>query len=880
MEAMLRSSRASRSPESLFDSALLFEEASLPEQAEEQWTLATKTESSPEWRAEDLARQSELSSALKQRGDKISMFSTDKISMFSTSLDALLSHPEDAGVGSELALNAAIEKWLPQMGDAAVLLALKKLSGLLISFHHDHWLADVLKPAPSGNAKAAFTYLAQAQGSNIRGEYLRAAKLAQKAERLFKESRNEAGALRARVETIYSLDRRSEAQGCLSDLEGVQAAARKHGYLWIAAQARLEDNSCQTRTRQEDVIEPRKQAYEWIKDHTGYEGLRLRALGYQTEEYVSADSRLSLWRNGEQGLRSFWSEPLPALRGYAFYYALADSAHRAGDKNTAVVLLREGALLIKKQDAIALHALMLSYLGLWEQEAGLPEEAEASFHEMEEEYGNLSPAGIETPRRESEVVHAIAEISSKKAQEGLARLHRLTGRSPWPYRELIANARRLVFPALGDAYLQLNQLGDACHNYHQSLVENWEKLNQVHNRAQRDNALHEIEPAWRGMTAVLLKQNRFREALTVWEEFRSSRKVTDVQELLHIPACAANAMPSPSPLAGEETFIVYASLPGGLFGWVVNRNGTGQHWIDEKEVDSLAARFTELVATEHSPVESLSQTGQQLYDLLLKPFAGKLPGTGTIVIDAEGALASIPWGALESSAGHPLIERFAFCQTIGLAEVLEGKGDSKIDLSRALVFGSPALPQELRKQFPNLPDAWREVDKLRALPGSRVLQGEAATAEAFREAFRKDQPKYTVFHFAGHGVSYGGFGALLLAGIREKDSYFTAHEIATVGLQGLQLIVLASCSSGVGEQSGIVDLDSLTRAFLEAGAQRVIASSWEVDSSATADLIRAFYNRLENGTTAAESLRQAQMEVQQTMKHPYYWAGFRVFGRP
>jgi len=899
MEAMLLSGRRNQSTEFLFDSALLFEKTWLPRQAEEKWTLAAKIENSPEWQPEVLARQSALENALGKRRREISMFSTS----FSTSLDALLNHPEEARVGSELALNAAIEKWLPEVGDAPFSRpALKKLAGLLISYHHDRWLTDVLKAEPSDDSQKAFNDLSRALHFNVRGEYVQAAKAAQEAEELFEKSHNEAGKLRAEVEIVYSLDRRSEAEKCLSTLEGVQAAAQKDGYLWIETQAKLENDSCQARTRQKDVIEPRKETYEWIDHDTGgYEGLRLRALGYKTEEYVSADSRQSLWRNGEQGLRSFWSEPLPALRGYALYYTLADSARQAGNKNTAVALLREGAGLIKEQDAVALHALMLSYLGLCELEANLPQEAEASFQETEEEYGKLSPEGIETPRAESEVIHAIAQISSGKTREGLSRLQRLTG------QKLIANPRRLLFPALGDAYLELNQPKEACDSYHQSIEENWENLKKIQNRAQRDNALHEIEPAWRGMTAVLLKLNRVPEALTIWEEFRSSRNVTGIQALQRIPDCpsstsvspfpianpdCSSTSASPFPIANDVNVVAYAFLPGErLSGWLVNHAGIEQCWIDKQQAVALATRFAELVARKDSPPARISATGHSLYGLLMQPFADKLPQHGTIVIDAEGVLAGIPWGALEDRADHPLIERFAFCQTIGLVEALgskDNKDNMEINFSQApLIFGSPALQGELARQYPDLPDALREAQELsRRFPGSVLLTREEATAAAFRKYFPKYAKQFTLFHFAGHGISYGGFGALLLApssnaalSAQLSTQYMRANDIAGLDLSRLQLVVLSACSTGVGEKSGVVNLDSLTRAFLEAGAQRVIAANWEVDSSGTADLISAFYTQLGAGRSPAEALRQAELILRQASPHPYFWAGFQVFGR-
>jgi CHAT domain-containing protein len=72
----------------------------------------------------------------------------------------------------------------------------------------------------------------------------------------------------------------------------------------------------------------------------------------------------------------------------------------------------------------------------------------------------------------------------------------------------------------------------------------------------------------------------------------------------------------------------------------------------------------------------------------------------------------------------------------------------------------------------------------------------------------------------------------------------------------------------------------MTRAFLEAGTQRVIAAGWDVNAAQTYDLMTAFYDRLTGGQFPAEALRQAQVQVRQKKAHPYYWAGFQVFGEP
>jgi len=110
--------------------------------------------------------------------------------------------------------------------------------------------------------------------------------------------------------------------------------------------------------------------------------------------------------------------------------------------------------------------------------------------------------------------------------------------------------------------------------------------------------------------------------------------------------------------------------------------------------------------------------------------------------------------------------------------------------------------------------------------------------------------------------------------------YVTAEQIAALDLRQMKTVVLASCSSGAGEQGGMVNLDSLVRAFLEAGARRVIAAGWDVRSAPTEELMIAFYERLKDGKLPAEALRQAQLKLRKRNPHPHDWAGFQVFGEP
>lgn len=74
---------------------------------------------------------------------------------------------------------------------------------------------------------------------------------------------------------------------------------------------------------------------------------------------------------------------------------------------------------------------------------------------------------------------------------------------------------------------------------------------------------------------------------------------------------------------------------------------------------------------------------------------------------------------------------------------------------------------------------------------------------------------------------------------------------------------------------------SLGRAFLAAGADRVIAGLWRVPDRPTAALMQQLYAGLGRGADPAEALRQAKLRIASApgTDHPYYWAAFQLTGR-
>jgi CHAT domain-containing protein len=167
-----------------------------------------------------------------------------------------------------------------------------------------------------------------------------------------------------------------------------------------------------------------------------------------------------------------------------------------------------------------------------------------------------------------------------------------------------------------------------------------------------------------------------------------------------------------------------------------------------------------------------------------------------------------------------------------------------------------------------------------------LLLGGAATESAFKDA----AARYRVLHLATH--SRWNRLNPLLSGLElepsgHDDGTLEVHEILGLRLEA-SLVTLSACETALGSDLfGSLpagdDFVGLTRAFLHAGSDAILASLWEVDDRSTLELMRAFYGRLAQGGPAA-ALAAAQRSMlaggNQALAHPYQWAGFVLVGVP
>jgi CHAT domain-containing protein/tetratricopeptide (TPR) repeat protein len=213
--------------------------------------------------------------------------------------------------------------------------------------------------------------------------------------------------------------------------------------------------------------------------------------------------------------------------------------------------------------------------------------------------------------------------------------------------------------------------------------------------------------------------------------------------------------------------------------------------------------------------------------------------------------------------------------------------------------------------FNRLPATQREVAMIAQLyhqdfgsAGIQTLEEERAT----KAAFLAQAGRYRYLHLATHGffiqdsqlaatlpVSRGAdrlgempggpqsaelhaglLAGLALAGANQAgksgggnaaanssdNGILTAEEIGAQNLDGVQLVMLSACETGLGKAAGGEGLLGLQRSFQAAGARAVVASLWKVPDEETKALMGVFYANLwQRKLSPLQSLRQAQLTM-------------------
>jgi len=353
-------------------------------------------------------------------------------------------------------------------------------------------------------------------------------------------------------------------------------------------------------------------------------------------------------------------------------------------------------------------------------------------------------------------------------------------------------------------------------------------------------------------------------------------------------------------LGDGEAALMYALGEERSYAWLLTREKLHSAVLPAKKdvaaaVNAYRALLTKPVnaLTASAGLRRLDAEGAKLYKLLIGPFDGALAKVNALSVVPDGVLAYLPLEALPGA--KRMIERFRirYAPSLSVVAALRAREKGRVRPEKALLaFADPAYPagkdasaalvayRERGVPDSRLPGSRTEVMGIRALYGAgatRLYLGEEAQEPALK---REALDSYRYLHFAAHGYldeqQPARSGILLLPGTGSEDGIVQVEDILRLRLNA-DLVTLSACQTGVGEVVDGEGVMGLSRAFLQAGAQGVVMSLWNVNDAATAELMRVFHAGLKAGLGRDEALRRAKLGLMRrpgAWRHPYFWGAF------
>lgn len=315
----------------------------------------------------------------------------------------------------------------------------------------------------------------------------------------------------------------------------------------------------------------------------------------------------------------------------------------------------------------------------------------------------------------------------------------------------------------------------------------------------------------------------------------------------------------------------------------------------------LASRETiEADATQYrNEIRDLEQD-KPLAQRLFTELLGRIPqykSTTDLIVIPDGALHLLPFAALDDTHGyvlashtvdvnpsatvHSLLERRAEQRTKILRPYVGVAAWTQPATSLVNVLRSVVGPQ--RSELIPLPASKKEVENIaKDLPGpSTILEGADATETNFKDLVRGNTND--VIHLALHGyadIDYPERSALVFApsppASASDDGLLQVREIRELHLNS-KLVTLSACNTGVGPV-GEPGVANLVNAFIEAGADSVVSTLWELSDQSTGQLMKDFYGQLADHHRKVDALRTAQLTLLHKGVPPYFWASFQIVG--
>jgi CHAT domain-containing protein len=346
----------------------------------------------------------------------------------------------------------------------------------------------------------------------------------------------------------------------------------------------------------------------------------------------------------------------------------------------------------------------------------------------------------------------------------------------------------------------------------------------------------------------------------------------------------------------ESTVILeYVTADPRSYCLVISRSGLRiVPLTDTRRIEALTAAYLHAIKARQ---ESKAKAAD-LYNALVRPIP-EVARKERLVVIPDGRLNSLPFDALVDGSGRYLGETHTIVHSPSATSyyLLAKRPRRTLTFDHTLlaIGGVPynQLPQLKASSaaaydhtpLSELPGSKDEVLAARTAIGDRgtvLLLDSNATESAFKRA---NLAQFRIIHLAVHGVAnttHPDRSALVLLSDPSagEDGLLQASEIVQLRLRA-DLVILSACDTAVGPVEGEEGIETLSKAFLLAGARAVVSTLWSVDDTHSLFLMTRFYAHLAAHEPIALALAAAKRDMLNKFGHelaPYYWAAFTLEG--
>lgn len=887
-------------PVALFNRAIASEKMHMYHEAVDDWEHYLRVDSNGSWANEGKERVDRIRRQLNQREHSRSspIHSPEEFLAIVDVSNENTWTEVDKRIEDYLAV--ATQKWLPvaysfNNPDAArYRSALTSLALILQRRHRDTWLSDLLESPVTPQMTQAVRLLASSAIQNYSGTPASALTYAQQAQRAFRLARNSPGFVRAEYESLYALPWLAKGSECLKQAKRLERDLMSSSYPWLQAQVMLEAHTCAGMLGDYNYAERIAKEATALAQDSRYPEVEMRAVGFLAEEAALKMDSTQSWQLANEALRRFWEGTYQGDRAEQLYGGLAGVAETGENWFLALALSREALASVSPDESPSFQAMLRYGVAFDADSAGLKDPAGKSIDDMETWFSTL-PDDSYTRSNQTFAKVALAKLELLRGHDDKA-LHWLSTAHADLERFSFHEISLDYYYTLGEVLRRQGHLEESEEALTSAVAILDASSKTLSNEADRTRWMQARVNIYRTLTRAQFATNRDK-AFQSWHTYRTGTSDSRSPQPPP-PRQSSDAAYRPAGLLtthdrqfqrqvalvhdlaprSHETRISYVYFRDGLIVWVYDYGIIYSQWlpIQASRLEELTDRFLRTCRNPRSNKESVASQGSALYRLLIKPIQSFLPPSGTLIIEPDGILNKVVWPALvdeeEQYLGirHPLM----------LSEGVSHRSEELRPVTRrdrlltvvSTVLGDPEL------QLTSLPQLDYEAKAVSSKFDSAIeLSGTRANPDHLRAALRSAE----IFHYSGHAIVSAGHAALVLsdANVKTRTALLSAEQLASLRLKNAKLAMLAACDTAASGSTQMADSSTLARAFLQAGFREVVASKWDVDSTATAALSDAFYRDLLNGDSSAISLQHARMLLLTGTKfrHPYYWAPFSVF---